>query len=93
MAVVGTSTVLFSNPNAYTPYFVYPASSVNYGSVGSFNPWPIVYYYQRVWDSGTGGWCYFRKRFVDANPNPLETTPNYTGVTSAHSIIFTIANV
>ena len=44
-------------------------------------------YLQRVLDSGTGGYCYYSKSFNDPTPLPSETSPNYTGSISAHSIL------
>lgn len=46
---------------------------------------PILYV-QRLWDTGTGGWVYYTK-VVDPAPLASETTPNYTGATSLHSIV------
>ena len=46
-----------------------------------------VKYYQRVYDAGTGGWCYYDKTSIDATPDADETTPNYTGAISNHSIV------
>lgn len=47
----------------------------------------VVYYYQRVYDAGTAGWCYYTKRFIDPTPASSETTPNYTGAISNHSVV------
>ena len=44
-------------------------------------------YLQRVLDSGTGGYCYYSKSFNDPTPLSSETSPNYTGSISAHSIL------
>ena len=59
-------------------------------SRGEFNPNiqpAVVFYFQRVYDSGTGGWCYYTKRFVDPTPAASETSPAYTGAISNHSIV------
>jgi hypothetical protein len=49
---------------------------------------PVVKnYFQRVYDAGTSDWCYYVKRYVDPTPAASETTPNYTGAISKHSII------
>lgn len=91
MAVVNTAAVAYSSAGSYAPYMVYPASAVDYGGVGEFNPWPTATpptsYLQRVWDSGSNVWCYYIKLFVDPNPASGETTPPYTGSISAHSVI------
>ncbi len=44
-------------------------------------------YVQRVYDTGTAGWCYYTKTTIDATPSPSETTPNYTGAISLHSVL------
>lgn len=91
MAVVATSTVPYSAPSTYTPYMLRPTTSAGFGALGKFNPWPtvvaVVSYLQRVWDTGSSGWCYYTKLFVDPNPAPGETTPPYTGAISAHSVV------
>ena len=46
-----------------------------------------VAYFQRVWDAGTAGYCYYEKFFIDPAPLASETSPNYTGAISAHAII------
>lgn len=50
-------------------------------------PGRFASYFQRVWDAGTVGWCYYSK--PDADPAPLasETSPNYTGAISHHSVL------
>jgi hypothetical protein len=47
-------------------------------------------YLQRVWDTGTVGWCYYTKADLDPAPLAAETTPNWTGVISNHQLIATI---
>jgi hypothetical protein len=44
-------------------------------------------YVQRLWDAGTVGWVYYTKPFIDATPDATETTPNYTGAISSHSVV------
>ena len=44
-------------------------------------------YFQRVYDAGTSGWCYYTKTSIDATPDASETTPNYTGAISNHTIV------
>ena len=46
-----------------------------------------VKYFQRVYDSGTEGWCYYVKTSIDATPESSETTPNYEGDISNHSVV------
>jgi len=94
MAVVSTAPVAYLTPGSYFIAFSSPAVEADFGSIGSFNPWPPTTpptpptnYLQRVWDSGTYGWCYYTKLFVDPNPAPGETTPPYTGAISAHSVV------
>jgi hypothetical protein len=46
-------------------------------------------YIQRVYDTGTGGWCYYTKTSVDDSPLSTETSPNWTGSISGHSVLGT----
>lgn len=46
-----------------------------------------TYYLQRVYDSGTAGYCYYTKTVEDPTPLSGETSPNYTGSISAHSVV------
>jgi hypothetical protein len=46
-----------------------------------------IKYFQRVYDAGTAGWCYYEKTSIDATPSAGETTPNYEGEISNHSIV------
>jgi hypothetical protein len=46
-----------------------------------------IKYYQRVYDTGTEGWCYYTKTSIDATPDSSDTSPNYTGDISNHSIV------
>ena len=52
-----------------------------------FVPGLPTQYRQRVWDAGTVGWCYYVKDVIDPTPLAGETSPNYTGAISAHSVI------
>jgi len=47
----------------------------------------VTKYVQRVYDAGTAGWCYYTKTTIDTTPDASETTPNYTGAISLHSIV------
>ena len=46
-----------------------------------------VKYFQRVYDDGTGGYCYYTKTTIDPTPSSGETTPPYTGAISDHSVV------
>ena len=46
-----------------------------------------VKYFQRVYDDGTGGYCYYTKTTIDPTPSSGETTPIYTGTISDHSVV------
>jgi len=46
-----------------------------------------VKYFQRVFDAGLSVYCYYTKTSIDATPAAGETTPNYTGAISDHSIV------
>lgn len=47
----------------------------------------VTNYFQRVYDTGTVGWCYYTKSIIDATPDAVDTTPNWSGIISDHSII------
>lgn len=46
-----------------------------------------TYYTQRVWGSGNAAWCYYTKTEIDASPLSGETTPNWSGSISNHSVV------
>ena len=46
-----------------------------------------VKYFQRAYDDGTAGYCYYTKTSIDPTPSAGETTPNYTGTISDHSVV------
>lgn len=46
-----------------------------------------IKYFQRVYDDGTAGYCYYTKTTIDPTPSAGETTPNYTGTISDHSVV------
>lgn len=47
-----------------------------------------IQYRQRLWDAGSGGrWVYYEKSAIDPAPLSGETSPNYTGAISAHSVL------
>ena len=46
-----------------------------------------VKYYQRVFDAGLSVYCYYTKTSIDATPSSGETSPNYTGAISDHSVV------
>ena len=46
-----------------------------------------VKYYQRVYDAGLSVYCYYTKTSIDATPSSGETSPNYTGAISDHSVV------
>lgn len=46
----------------------------------------VTYYHQRVRCS-IQGWCYYTKTVIDASPLSAETTPNWTGTISLHSVL------
>lgn len=55
---------------------------------------PAIYrtppeYYQRVFDTGLGVWCYYTKFSIDPSPLSSETTPNWTGplLAGAHDVL------
>lgn len=61
-------------------------------STDEFDPWPSPIapgpsYLQRVWDTGTAGWCYYTKSIIDPSPLSGETSPNWTGSISSHSVV------
>ena len=46
-----------------------------------------VKYYQRVFDAGLSVYCYYTKTSIDATPLSTETSPEYTGAISDHSVV------
>jgi hypothetical protein len=46
-----------------------------------------IKYFQRVYDDGTEDYCYYTKTEIDPTPTSGETTPNYTGTISDHSVV------
>ena len=46
-----------------------------------------IKYFQRVYDAGRAVYCYYTKTSIDATPSAGETTPNYTGAISDHSVV------
>jgi len=46
-----------------------------------------IKYYQRVYDAGLSVYCYYTKTSIDATPSSGETSPNYTGAISDHSVV------
>ena len=46
-----------------------------------------IKYYQRVYDAGLSVYCYYTKTSIDATPSSGETSPNYTGEISDHSVV------
>ena len=57
------------------------------GTITTVTQTLTVKYYQRVYDAGTAGWCYYTGTTIDATPDSGDTTPNYTGAISAHSVV------
>lgn len=66
-----------------------PASADYYGSA-QFTVAANVRYYQRVFDTGTAGWCYYSTVNV-LNPSPASgsTSPNWTGAISNSQVVAT----
>lgn len=73
MAALSTNTIVFDAPELENPW---PGAAA-----------PAPQYLQRVWDTGTAGYCYYLKTVIDPTPLSTETTPNYTGSISAHSVV------
>jgi hypothetical protein len=46
-----------------------------------------VKYFQRVFDAGLSVYCYYTKTSIDATPLSTETSPEYTGAISDHSVV------
>ena len=57
------------------------------GSTTTITQSLTVKYFQRVFDSGTSGYCYYTATSIDPTPASSSTTPNITGVISDHSIV------
>lgn len=50
-------------------------------------PASTTYYDQKVWDTGTGGWCYYTKTTIDPSPLSGEAVPNWTGSISTPAVL------
>jgi len=46
-----------------------------------------IKYFQRVFDAGLSVYCYYTKTSIDATPLSTETSPEYTGEISDHSVV------
>lgn len=66
---------------------VFNAIVAGYDTDEPFVPGLPTQYRQRVWDTGTAGWCYYTKDVIDPTPLAAETSPNWTGSISAHSVV------
>ena len=60
-----------------------PSTTITETVTGSLT----VKYFQRVYDAGLSVYCYYTKTSIDPTPSAGETTPNYTGAISDHSIV------
>lgn len=45
-------------------------------------------YYQTVYDTGASRWVYYSKTSIDASPLSTETSPNWVGPITQHSVLF-----
>jgi hypothetical protein len=46
-----------------------------------------IKYFQRVFDAGLSVYCYYTKTSIDPTPLSTETSPEYTGAISDHSVV------
>lgn len=66
-----------------------PANADYYGSA-QFTVAANVRYYQRVFDTGTAGWCYYSTlNALDPAPASGSTSPNWTGTISSSQVVAT----
>lgn len=64
-----------------------PASADYYG-VGSITVAANIRYYQRVFDTGTAGWCYYSTvNALDPAPASGSTSPPWTGTISSSQLV------
>ena len=86
------------NTQDFQSYYASPRSSFFYKwqTVAGWGTTPSMVdttnYFQRVYDDGTGGYCYYTKTTIDATPSSGETTPNYTGTISDHAVVKVIVS-
>ena len=78
MAALNTTTITIGNVAAKTAFGK---------GVPDLLSSTTINYFQRVYDDGTGGYCYYTKTTIDPTPSAGETTPNYTGTISDHSVV------
>jgi hypothetical protein len=79
-AVTGSRGLYYNSPRR-------TLSMQKAGTITTVTQTLTVKYYQRVYDAGTAGWCYYTGSAIDATPDSGDTTPNYTGAISAHSVV------
>jgi hypothetical protein len=73
----GSQLLLIQNPVA-----------ADYYSSASFTVAANIRYYQRVFDTGTGGWCYYSTlNILNSSPASAATSPNWTGTISNHQVL------
>jgi hypothetical protein len=68
-----------------------PVGADYYGA-GQITVVANVRYYQRVFDTGTAGWCYYSTlNALDAAPASSATSPNWTGTISDSQVLSAVA--
>ena len=88
-----------ANPNAdyYSGGELYsgpqsPRDANYYGSASFTNVVTNVRYYQRVYDTGTSGWCYYSTlNALNPSPSSGATVPNWTGTISDPQVVASVA--
>lgn len=64
-----------------------PANAEYYGSA-EFTVAANIRYFQRVFDTGTNGWCYYSTlNTLNNSPASAATSPNWTGTISNHQVL------
>ena len=64
-----------------------PSEANLYGSA-QFTVAANIRYYQRVFDTGTAGWCYYSTvNALDPSPASGSTSPNWTGTISNSQVV------
>lgn len=79
----------YASPNS--TFFLKAQTGAGWGTTPSMGG-TTKNYFQRVYDDGTAGYCYYTKTTIDATPSSGETTPNYTGTISDHAVVKVIVS-
>lgn len=80
----------YLNTNELSLFSQSPADAL-YVAPSSVTVTGNVRYYQRVYSTGLGQWCYYSTvNALNPNPDPAITSPSWTGSISSSQVIATV---